>query len=173
MKELFETGLLNVSKLAFLLWPEKSKASAASCLHNKINGINGNSITIEDKKNIKNILNRLLIKNIPKNCEHLQEGSLAIYKLVFKGSDFIYIGSTNNPEQRHLSHIARMKLGKHHCKKLNKMFLEFGSPKIEILDYCNYDNYKKLEQELIYKNKMYCCNTNAAWYLKEVKNNLK
>lgn len=126
------------------MWPEKSKASASSCLYNKIHEINGNSITVQDKKNMKDVLNKFVVKRIPNNCTHLEEGTIAIYKLVFEGCNSIYIGSTNNPESRLISHRAKMKLGKHHCKKLNELIKEFGEPTIEIIEYCNdYDRDEK------------------------------
>lgn len=74
--------------------------------------------------------------------------TIGIYKLIFKGTDKIYIGQSLNIETRYVQHLNLMKLGKS-SKALNTAYIEYGIPTYEILIECNEDELDSLEDSAI------------------------
>lgn len=57
MEELLKSGLINLSALAVLMWPDKSKKNAVSRLHSKMHQNNGNCMTWQDYELVEAALN--------------------------------------------------------------------------------------------------------------------
>lgn len=58
-----------------------------------------------------------------------------IYLLSFKETPKLYVGQSNNIEERFKQHIRQLRAGTH-TKKLQQAYLQFGLPEIEILEVC-------------------------------------
>lgn len=59
--EILKHPYINISAIAHDLWPDKPKANATALLHSKLGNKQGNRITEEDEKKIKNILKNICI----------------------------------------------------------------------------------------------------------------
>lgn len=71
-----------------------------------------------------------------------------IYKLVFEGTDKIYIGYSKNIEKRLSQHIDYLRNNRS-SKKLQQAYSTYGSPTIEIIAECPEAELKSLEIEII------------------------
>lgn len=76
--------------------------------------------------------------------------TVGIYKLVFQGTDKIYVGQSLNIEKRLISH-RRLFNNKSHAKKLQKAFDTFGMPTIELLCACEEHELDTIEDIFIAK----------------------
>lgn len=74
--------------------------------------------------------------------------TIGIYKLVFTGTDAVYIGQSNNIELRYVSHCTSLR-GGNASAKLQEAFDLYGLPTIEILIECTVDELDSLEEEAI------------------------
>lgn len=71
-----------------------------------------------------------------------------IYKLNFANTSKCYIGQSINIEVRYKQHIHLLKLGKS-SKKLQKAFLDYGTPELFILLECSKEELNSSEAEAI------------------------
>lgn len=74
--------------------------------------------------------------------------TIGIYKLIFPGTDKVYIGQSVNIEDRYRQHCRFMCAGKA-AKKLQNAYILYGLPKVEILLVCNREELDVLENEAI------------------------
>ncbi len=92
--------------------------------------------------------------------------TIGIYKLVFKGTNKIYIGSSTNIEMRFNSHLRSYRDGRI-SKKLAIAFETFGNPSLEIIAECE-------ENELLAKEifavKYYKCIENGFNTVRVIRN---
>lgn len=92
--------------------------------------------------------------------------SCGIYLLRFSGTMYVYIGQSENIENRFKEHINNLKLNRA-SQKLQAAFTLFGMPTLEILEFCSVDMLNELE--LSYIEKYDSCNhglnsTNSTTY---------
>ncbi len=71
-----------------------------------------------------------------------------IYRLIFNGTDKVYIGQSTNIELRYRDHIRYMKENRT-TKKLYQAYIDFGIPTVEILCECSKEELNKNENESI------------------------
>lgn len=71
-----------------------------------------------------------------------------IYKLIFNGTDQVYIGQSQNIEYRYSQHLNYLLRG-NNSKKLQKAYSEFGTPILEILLECSVSELDELENTAI------------------------
>lgn len=74
--------------------------------------------------------------------------SCGIYKLSFNGTDKVYIGQSNNIQNRYRQHITRMSNGQASVL-LQEAYLKYGKPSIEVILDCNEDELDECENEVI------------------------
>lgn len=74
--------------------------------------------------------------------------TVGIYKLVFSGTDKVYIGQSSILENRLNQHINKLKLGTHSIK-MNSAYKEFGEPTLEVLCECTVAELNDFENETI------------------------
>lgn len=67
-----------------------------------------------------------------------------IYKLVFTGTKEVYIGQALNINDRFTRHIRTLR-NNEHSKKLQRAYLTYGIPKLEILQECAKEDLNTLE----------------------------
>ncbi len=67
-----------------------------------------------------------------------------IYLLDFNNTDKVYIGQSTNIERRFNRHCSELK-AQTHSKKMNKAYLLYGLPNIEILEICDEESLNILE----------------------------
>lgn len=70
--------------------------------------------------------------------------TIGIYKLVFEGTDKVYIGQSINIEKRFLEHLRNLKNNKA-SRKLQLAYNSFGNPKSECVIDCNIEELDELE----------------------------
>lgn len=75
---------------------------------------------------------------------------IGIYKLVFNGTDMVYIGQSTRVEIRYMEHLNKLKLGVH-SDKLQKAYINFGQPSLHILEECSESELNILEKSYIDK----------------------
>lgn len=75
----------------------------------------------------------------------------AIYKIINKINNRIYIGSTKNFRTRTTSHLNMLRNNKHSSKLLQQDYNKFGeeSLEFEIIERCDFDDLKSREQHYI------------------------
>jgi group I intron endonuclease len=71
-----------------------------------------------------------------------------IYKLSFNGTDKVYIGQSENIEERYYKHLWNLKNNKS-SKKLQEAFKLYGLPLLEILTDCSKSELNELENMAI------------------------
>jgi group I intron endonuclease len=71
-----------------------------------------------------------------------------IYKLVFNGTDKVYIGQSVNIETRYTTHLNELR-NKSHSRKLQQAYAEYGIPELCILEENVFDNLDDLEEYYI------------------------
>lgn len=71
-----------------------------------------------------------------------------IYRLVFNGTDKVYIGQSKNIEKRYLDHIKTIRLGLASVK-LTEAFNMYGKPSFDILVVCTEEELDDNENESI------------------------
>lgn len=71
-----------------------------------------------------------------------------IYRLVFEGTDRVYIGQSENIEVRFSRHLSRFKNGEAPFK-LQEAYINFGAPKFEVLITCTSKELNNKENEFI------------------------
>lgn len=74
--------------------------------------------------------------------------TIGIYKLVFKGTNKVYIGQSRTLEVRLQQHINAIKQGTA-SKKMTLAFSDFGTPTLEILTTCKEEELNSFETETI------------------------
>ena len=74
--------------------------------------------------------------------------TIGIYKLNFANTSECYIGQSVNIEVRYKQHLNLLKLGKS-SKKLQKAFLDYGTPELFILLECSKEELNSSEAEAI------------------------
>lgn len=74
--------------------------------------------------------------------------TIGIYKLIFKGTNKVYIGQSYRLEGRLQQHISDFKLGRH-TKKMMAAYTDFGEPSLEILCECAIEELDEFENETI------------------------
>lgn len=74
--------------------------------------------------------------------------SCGIYKLIFSGTDKIYIGQSQNIPKRYLEHIRSLKSGKA-SKKLQEAYDTYGMPEIGCILNCSAEELDYLEDTAI------------------------
>lgn len=79
--------------------------------------------------------------------------SSGIYKLVFKGTNKVYIGRSTDLDAREKQHIQKLHLGSHPSKILQQAFYEFGEPKLIVVEYLSSDLANLLNKESYYIKK--------------------
>ena len=77
-----------------------------------------------------------------------------IYKLVFNGTDSIYVGKSVNIEYRYTAHLRSFKRGES-SKKMKDAYETFGAPKVQVLEECD-------ESELDIKELFYISSLNTV-----------
>jgi group I intron endonuclease len=76
--------------------------------------------------------------------------TVGIYKLVFQGTDKIYVGQSLNIEKRLIAHKSLFNMGSH-SKKLQKAFDRFGTPTLELICSCEENELDTIEDIYIAK----------------------
>lgn len=76
--------------------------------------------------------------------------TIGIYKLIFKGTDKVYIGQSLNIEKRFINHKSEL-LNSKSSTKLLDAYTQFGLPNIEILEVTSLDNLDYRESYYIDK----------------------
>lgn len=71
-----------------------------------------------------------------------------IYKLIFKGTDKVYVGQTINIKRRFTTHLNKLTKGIH-TKKLQEAYTLYGPPEIVILEECTKDLLDIIEEKFI------------------------
>lgn len=71
-----------------------------------------------------------------------------IYKLVFSGTNKVYIGQSVNIEKRYKQHICTLRNNEHN-HKLQDAYIQFGIPSLEILSECSIEELDEQEDECI------------------------
>lgn len=71
-----------------------------------------------------------------------------IYKLIFKGTNKVYIGQSINIESRYTTHLNELK-NKSHSHKLQEAYSQYGVPELYILEESALDNLDTLEEYYI------------------------
>lgn len=61
---------------------------------------------------------------------------IGIYKLVFEGTNQVYVGQSICIDKRYTNHICELR-NNISSEKLQKAFIQFGKPKLEILELCS------------------------------------
>lgn len=74
--------------------------------------------------------------------------TIGIYKLVFEGTDKVYIGQSICIEKRFNNHLCELRKGTS-SKKLQEAYANFGTPKLEILSSCLLEELDTFEVETI------------------------
>lgn len=74
--------------------------------------------------------------------------TIGIYKLVFEGTDKVYIGQSINIQKRYKEHLNSFKTGII-SKKLLQGFIDFGTPILEIVCICTIEKLNELEDYYI------------------------
>lgn len=73
-----------------------------------------------------------------------------IYKLIFNGTDKVYIGQSKNIERRFNEHLNKL-INKNHSFKLINAYLTFGTPTYKVVEECSQDKLNELETNYIDK----------------------
>ena len=83
--------------------------------------------------------------------------TIGIYLLKFINTDKSYIGQSINIERRFSKHLQDMRNQKH-SHKLNKAFIDYGSPSLHIIHTCKPEDLNNMENHYI---KLYDCVNNG------------
>lgn len=75
--------------------------------------------------------------------------NIGIYKLVWDNCPYYYYGSSIDLKRRKRNHINRLIRGKHENFLLNKIYLKYGIPSFEIVEYCDIDVIDIVEQKYL------------------------
>lgn len=76
--------------------------------------------------------------------------SCGIYKLVFNNTDKVYIGRSNNIENRYTQHLSSLRR-KAHSQKMLKAYQDYGQPYLEIVQLCTEEDSLELEEKYIHE----------------------
>lgn len=80
--------------------------------------------------------------------------TIGVYKLVFTGTDKVYVGQSINVERRFATHISAVKAGKS-GQKLSEAFNTYGVPNMFLLIECEKEELDFYENKYILENEAY------------------